>query len=93
MAAQCSKLAPRPPSVGQVKLLLYVERNPVRAGLCREAWQWRWSSAGARCGGEDLSGLLEMASWEREMDAAKWRRLRPLPRGHCENRDMECSRE
>jgi len=23
----------------------YVERNPVRAGLCQNAWEWAWSSA------------------------------------------------
>ena len=25
----------------------YVELNPVRAGLVKEPWQWKWSSAGA----------------------------------------------
>jgi putative transposase len=55
------------------RALVYVERNPVRAGLCREAWQWRWSSAVAHCGGDDVSGLLDLASWRREMDPAKWR--------------------
>jgi putative transposase len=61
------------------RVLLYVERNPVRARLCREAWQWRWSSAGAHCGEHDLSGLLEMASWEREVGTAKWRRMLARP--------------
>ena len=28
---------------------------------------------GAHCGGDDLSGLLDLASWRREMDPAKWR--------------------
>jgi putative transposase len=55
------------------RALVYVERNPVRAGLCREAWRWRWSSAVAHCGGDDLSGLLDLASWRREMDPAKWK--------------------
>lgn len=55
------------------RALVYVERNPVRAGLCREAWQWRWSSAAAHCGGDDASELLDLASWRREMDSAKWR--------------------
>jgi putative transposase len=55
------------------RALVYVERNPVRAGLCREAWQWRWSSAAAHCGGEDLSGLLDLAAWRREMAPGKWR--------------------
>lgn len=53
------------------RALVYVERNPVRAGLCREAWQWRWSSAAAHCGQDDVSGLLDLASWRREVDPAK----------------------
>jgi len=55
------------------RALVYVERNPVRAGLCREAWQWRWSSAAAHCGGDDVSELLDLASWRRKMDPTKWR--------------------
>ena len=31
----------------------YVERNPVRAGLCRLAWKYRWSSAAAHLAGCD----------------------------------------
>lgn len=31
----------------------YVERNPVRAGLCRRAADYRWSSAAAHAGGRD----------------------------------------
>ncbi len=52
------------------RALVYVERNPVRAGLCREAWQWRGGSAAAHGGGDDVSGLLDLASWRREMDPA-----------------------
>ncbi len=29
-----------------VTVLLYVERNPVRAGIAGKPWQWKWSSAG-----------------------------------------------
>ena len=29
----------------------YVERNPVRAGLVKRAWQWPWSSAAAHVAG------------------------------------------
>ena len=61
------------------RALLYVERNPVRARLCREACQWRWSSARAHCGGDDASGLLDMGAWEQEMDAGRWRRLLARP--------------
>ncbi|MCY3017535.1 MAG: transposase, partial [Planctomycetota bacterium] len=31
----------------------YVERNPVRAGLCRQAWKYPWSSAAAHVAGHD----------------------------------------
>jgi putative transposase len=60
-------------------VLVYVERNPVRAGLCRKAWRWRWSSSAAHCGGDDPSGLLDMAAWEQEMDPARWRRMLERP--------------
>jgi len=31
----------------------YVEANPVRAGLCRRPWRYRWSSAAAHVAGAD----------------------------------------
>ena len=61
------------------QVLVYVERNPVRARLCRKAWQWAWSSAGAHCGGDDPSGLLDIASWEQEVTPTKWRRMLERP--------------
>jgi len=30
--------------------LRYVERNPVRAGIVRKPWRWKWSSAGEHVG-------------------------------------------
>lgn len=30
-----------------IAALKYVERNPVRAGLIKEPWEWKWSSASA----------------------------------------------
>ena len=45
--------------------LIYVERNPVRAGLVRKPWRWKWSSAAAHCDGRDPSGLLDLAAWEK----------------------------
>jgi len=54
--------------------MAYVERNPVRAGLCRAAWQWRWSSAAAHCDGRDPSGLLNIASWRNRLPPnGEWR--------------------
>ena len=55
----------------------YVELNPVRAKMCRKAWRYEWSSAGAHVGGGngDESGLLNLAKWHDEMGGGEWRRL------------------
>jgi len=55
------------------KALAYVERNPVRAGLCRRPWRWVWSSAAAHCGGQDGSGLLDLDAWSEQIDPAWWK--------------------
>jgi len=65
----------------------YVERNPVRAGLVKRAWDWPWSSAAAHvaCRGHALvkagSPLAaEVSDWRRfllaEDDEEMLRRLR-----------------
>ncbi|MGB3724119.1 MAG: transposase [Pacificimonas sp.] len=53
--------------------LIYVERNPVAAGLAARAEDWRWSSAKARISGLD-DGLTDLAAvdtagldWRREL--------------------------
>lgn len=51
----------------------YVERNPVRAGMVRAAWQYRWSSASAHVGGSDGSDLLNMQAWAAQWDARRWK--------------------
>jgi putative transposase len=61
------------------RALVYVERNPVRARLCRKAWRWRWSSAAGHCGGDDESELLDLSGWHKQMDAARWRNLLTKP--------------
>ena len=50
----------------------YVERNPVRAGLVRRAWEWPWSSAAAHVSGRGdtlirTGGPLaaEVSNWRR----------------------------
>jgi putative transposase len=55
------------------KALRYVERNPVRARLCRVPWRWVWSSAAAHCGGRDGSGLLDLETWGAQIDSAWWK--------------------
>ena len=43
--------------------LAYVDRNPVRAGLARSAWEYPWSSAAAHLGRPDPAGLVDEAAW------------------------------
>jgi len=57
--------------------LCYTERNPVRAGMVREAWRYRWSSAAAHCGVGEADGLLDLRGWRAAWTAGEWRaRLR-----------------
>jgi putative transposase len=60
------------------RALVYIERNPVRARLCRKAWRWRWSSAAAHCEGKDPTGLLNLPEWNKQMDSQRWRHLLTL---------------
>ena len=46
--------------------LAYVDRNPLRAGMVRDAADYRWSSAAAHLSGVDGDGLLD-TGWWREM--------------------------
>jgi putative transposase len=57
------------------RALAYIERNLVRAHLCRMAWEWRWSSAGAHCGASDPAGLLDLAAWRRDMEPRHGHRI------------------
>jgi len=52
--------------------LRYIELNPVRARLVETAQQWRWSSAGAHCGGVAADGMLEMERWQRRWSPGEW---------------------
>lgn len=56
-----------------VAAVRYVERNPVRAGLVDEAWEWPWSSAAYHVGAADKDPLLEDREWFGL--AADWRGL------------------
>ncbi len=57
----------------------YIERNPVRAGLVKRAWQYKWSSAGAHINGKDETGLLDMAQWEAFFHDIDWREFLKKP--------------
>jgi putative transposase len=53
----------------------YVEMNPVRAGLVKEAERWPWSSAQAHLVERDASGLLELSFWASQYDGTRWSRV------------------
>jgi len=50
----------------------YVERNPIRAGLCRLARRYRWSSAAVHCGEKDATGLLDARRWKDLSAGVDW---------------------
>ena len=50
----------------------YVEWNPIRAGICRIARRYRWSSAAAHCGGKDPSGILALEQWRKVAAKLEW---------------------
>ncbi len=52
--------------------LLYVDLNPVRAGIKAEATAWRRSSARAHAGGRDDTGLLDWHVLEEFGGCADW---------------------
>ena len=58
-----------------LKVLRYIEANPVRAGLVRDAGQWAWSSFAVRQGRESDVGLSDgpvalPPNWARRVHAA-----------------------
>ena len=55
------------------RAVAYVERNPLRAGLARDPFAYRWSSAAAHAGKFDPAGLLDMSSWRLEYTPERWR--------------------
>ena len=55
-------------------VLKYVELNPVRAKLCRRAWQYPWSSAALHTDEEAESELLNLPRWYKQVSAQEWRK-------------------
>jgi putative transposase len=54
--------------------LKYVELNPVRAKLCRRAWQYAWSSAAPHVDEKAESELLDLSRWYKRVSAEEWRK-------------------
>lgn len=80
----------------------YTERNPVAAGMVRNAWDYPWSSASSHCGLRDdaliskspeigglKSTITNWQAWLSEVDSApRLSRLR-----ECTARDLPCGSE
>ncbi len=44
-----------------LKAAAYVELNPVKAGMVKNAWDYRWSSVHAHLAGNDDNGMIQTA--------------------------------
>ena len=55
--------------------LRYVERNPVRAGLAAQAWEYPWSSAAYHVGLEDTNPLVDGRALSDLIGEADWKDL------------------
>jgi putative transposase len=78
-----------------LRVLRYVERNPLRAGLTRSARRWRWSSLGRATLGlarppletdpvvkpEPWHGWVDQSDAEAELTALRWSVNRRVPFG------------
>jgi putative transposase len=51
----------------------YVERNPVRAGLVKRAWEWPWSSAAGHLSGR--GDTLVRPGEPLAAEVSQWRRF------------------
>jgi putative transposase len=55
--------------------LCYIEQNPVRAGMVRRAWKYRFSSAGFHIGQEDEFGLMDRTRWQKQSSGLNWKEI------------------
>jgi putative transposase len=56
-------------------VLVYVDRNPVRAGLVAKAWDWPWSSAAVHAGKVSADPAVDLAAWKRLAEGVQVRSL------------------
>lgn len=56
-------------------VMRYVELNPVRAAMVRNAGDYAWSSAAAHLGAPDRFEVLSLADWNRCWTAGEWRSI------------------
>jgi putative transposase len=57
------------------RVIAYVENNPVRAAMVRQAEDFEWSSARAHLGCSESNGILDREWWDARWTAAEWRRF------------------
>ena len=50
----------------------YVERNPVRSGLVKNAWEWQWSSAAFHTRRSEMKINIEDIIGMLDFDVIKW---------------------
>jgi putative transposase len=55
-----------------LQALMYVDNNPVRAGLVEHPWQYLWSSAIAHTGKLDTARLIDGRNWMRISRLYDW---------------------
>lgn len=55
-----------------LRCMLYVERNPVRAGIVDRSEDYRWSSAKAHVTGRDDDGLIDADAWTLRYPPPVW---------------------
>ena len=58
-----------------IHALRYVDRNPVRAGMVKDALDYPWSSARAHADFVDSSGVVDLEVWQRLAGGLDWRRF------------------
>ncbi len=61
------------------RVIAYVERNPLRARIVSWAGDYPWSSAPAHLGGQDPTGLLDLAWWSQCWEPADWQSILDEP--------------
>lgn len=59
--------------------LRYIERNPVQAGMVRDATEWIWSSARMHCGHVKEWGFINADVRSEWVDPAHWREVLGTP--------------
>lgn len=53
----------------------YIERNPVRARICRKPWAYKWSSAASHTELGNSSDLLNLRRWYKTVCPTEWKKL------------------